>query len=203
MAHATVLASFNVEEFGTERIERLKGQEIVARIEELHAMTQFSGAPLAAARLSLRGARRRARQHRPALAGLYGSRPGIRSATVDMWTFLWLMVFLKIPIVGLFLIVRWAVRQTPETAPGRTAGSARARGRVHPHHPRARPPRPPAQGPARRPRAAVAAAHARRHRARAATAARLRPPRLAAAGPAAPLAHNRAQSIETADRRSR
>ena len=47
MAHATVLASFNVEEFGTERVERLTGAEIVARISELHAMTQFSGAPLA------------------------------------------------------------------------------------------------------------------------------------------------------------
>jgi len=46
MAHATVLASFNVEEFGTERIERLTGREIVARISELHTMTQFSGAPL-------------------------------------------------------------------------------------------------------------------------------------------------------------
>jgi sugar/nucleoside kinase (ribokinase family) len=46
MAHATVLASFNVEEFGTERIQRLTGKEIVARIGELHAMTQFSGAPL-------------------------------------------------------------------------------------------------------------------------------------------------------------
>jgi sugar/nucleoside kinase (ribokinase family) len=46
MAHATVMASFNVEEFGTERIERLEGREIVARIGELHAMTQFSGAPL-------------------------------------------------------------------------------------------------------------------------------------------------------------
>jgi len=47
MAHATVLASFNVEEFGTERMERLTGTEIAARIGELHAMTQFSGAPLA------------------------------------------------------------------------------------------------------------------------------------------------------------
>jgi sugar/nucleoside kinase (ribokinase family) len=46
MAHATVLASFNVEEFGTERVQRLTGREIVARITELHAMTQFSGAPL-------------------------------------------------------------------------------------------------------------------------------------------------------------
>jgi sugar/nucleoside kinase (ribokinase family) len=47
MAHATVLASFNVEEFGTERIERLEGHEIAARIKALHAMTQFSGEPLA------------------------------------------------------------------------------------------------------------------------------------------------------------
>ncbi len=47
MAHATVLASFNVEEFGTERVERLTGREIVARIKELQAMTQFSGAQLA------------------------------------------------------------------------------------------------------------------------------------------------------------
>ena len=46
MAHAAVLASFNVEEFGTERIQRLEGKEIVARISELHAMTQFSGAQL-------------------------------------------------------------------------------------------------------------------------------------------------------------
>jgi sugar/nucleoside kinase (ribokinase family) len=46
MAHATVLASFNVEEFGTERIQRLSGEEITARIGELHAMTQFSGTPL-------------------------------------------------------------------------------------------------------------------------------------------------------------
>jgi sugar/nucleoside kinase (ribokinase family) len=47
MAHATVLASFNVEEFGTERVARLTGSEIVARIQQLRAMTEFSGAPLA------------------------------------------------------------------------------------------------------------------------------------------------------------
>ncbi len=46
MAHATVLASFNVEEFGTERVERLKGEEIVERINELRAITQFSGPAL-------------------------------------------------------------------------------------------------------------------------------------------------------------
>jgi sugar/nucleoside kinase (ribokinase family) len=43
MAHATVLASFNVEEFGTERIERLTRAEIVERLRELRSITQFSG----------------------------------------------------------------------------------------------------------------------------------------------------------------
>lgn len=46
MAHGTALASFNVEEFGTERIERLTGEEIHARVEQLREITQFSGAPL-------------------------------------------------------------------------------------------------------------------------------------------------------------
>ena len=46
MAHATVLASFNVEEFGTERVERPTGAEIGQRIEELREITQFSGPAL-------------------------------------------------------------------------------------------------------------------------------------------------------------
>lgn len=46
MAHGTALASFNVEEFGTERVERLTGEEIHTRVEELHSITQFSAAPL-------------------------------------------------------------------------------------------------------------------------------------------------------------
>jgi sugar/nucleoside kinase (ribokinase family) len=45
MAYATVLASFNVEEFGTERVEHLTRDEIEERMAELHAITQFSGAP--------------------------------------------------------------------------------------------------------------------------------------------------------------
>jgi sugar/nucleoside kinase (ribokinase family) len=45
MAYASVLASFNVEEFGTERIARLTEGEIVERIQELRAMTHFSGTP--------------------------------------------------------------------------------------------------------------------------------------------------------------
>jgi sugar/nucleoside kinase (ribokinase family) len=43
MAHATVLASFNVEEFGTERVVRLTREEIDGRLRELRAITQFSG----------------------------------------------------------------------------------------------------------------------------------------------------------------
>jgi sugar/nucleoside kinase (ribokinase family) len=46
MAHGTALASFNVEEFGTERIQRLTGEEITARVRELAEMTRFSEAPL-------------------------------------------------------------------------------------------------------------------------------------------------------------
>jgi sugar/nucleoside kinase (ribokinase family) len=42
MAHATVLASFNVEEFGAERILRLGDGEIGERMRQLSAMTQFS-----------------------------------------------------------------------------------------------------------------------------------------------------------------
>jgi hypothetical protein len=66
---------------------------------------------------------------------------------VDLWIFLWLMVFLKIPIVGLFLIVRWAVKATPETAPGGDGGIGPLPGPHHPHHPRSRPPRRPRRGP--------------------------------------------------------
>ncbi len=43
MAHGTALASFNVEQFGTERVEHLSSEEIAARVQELHAMTRFSG----------------------------------------------------------------------------------------------------------------------------------------------------------------
>jgi sugar/nucleoside kinase (ribokinase family) len=41
MAYGTALASFNVEEFGTERMERLSAGEVDARVEELRRITQF------------------------------------------------------------------------------------------------------------------------------------------------------------------
>ncbi|HEY3828096.1 MAG TPA: PfkB family carbohydrate kinase [Solirubrobacteraceae bacterium] len=46
MAHGTALASFNVEEFGTERVAHLSGPEIVARVRQLRDFTQFSAASL-------------------------------------------------------------------------------------------------------------------------------------------------------------
>jgi sugar/nucleoside kinase (ribokinase family) len=46
MAYGTALASFNVEEFGTERVARLTGGEIAARVSELERVTHFSDAPI-------------------------------------------------------------------------------------------------------------------------------------------------------------
>jgi hypothetical protein len=66
---------------------------------------------------------------------------------VDAWTFIWLMFLLKIPIVGLFMIVRWAIRQTPENATGEDGGIGPHPRPTHPHHPRSRLPRPPRRGP--------------------------------------------------------
>ncbi|HEX4564563.1 MAG TPA: hypothetical protein VH115_08920 [Solirubrobacteraceae bacterium] len=66
---------------------------------------------------------------------------------MNAWLFLWLMLGLKIPLVALFLIVRWAVRQAPEAAPGSDGGIGPPLTPRHPHHPRSRPPRPPRRGP--------------------------------------------------------
>jgi sugar/nucleoside kinase (ribokinase family) len=48
MGYGTVLASFNVEEFGTERVARLSREEIDERFEALRSMTQFDGLTTAA-----------------------------------------------------------------------------------------------------------------------------------------------------------
>jgi sugar/nucleoside kinase (ribokinase family) len=47
MAYGTAIASYNVEEFGTERVARLTGEEIVERVEELRRITSFQPAPVA------------------------------------------------------------------------------------------------------------------------------------------------------------
>ena len=46
MAYGTALASFNVEEFGTERVARLTGEEVAVRVRELERVTHFSDAPI-------------------------------------------------------------------------------------------------------------------------------------------------------------
>jgi sugar/nucleoside kinase (ribokinase family) len=47
MAYGTALASFNVEEFGTERVARLTADEIPARVDELRRITTFEDRPVA------------------------------------------------------------------------------------------------------------------------------------------------------------
>jgi cytidine kinase len=46
MAYGTVLASFNVERFGTERVRELSADEIETRFEELLAITRFEQRPI-------------------------------------------------------------------------------------------------------------------------------------------------------------
>lgn len=47
MAYGTALASFNVEEFGTDRVERLTGAEIDGRVADLERITALTGSPVA------------------------------------------------------------------------------------------------------------------------------------------------------------
>jgi sugar/nucleoside kinase (ribokinase family) len=46
MAYGTALASYNVEEFGTERVTRLRTEEIIGRVDELRRLTQFEHEPI-------------------------------------------------------------------------------------------------------------------------------------------------------------
>ena len=50
MAYGTALASFNVEEFGTERMVGLTAAEIERRVGDLHGFTHFDHAPVAGRR---------------------------------------------------------------------------------------------------------------------------------------------------------
>jgi sugar/nucleoside kinase (ribokinase family) len=47
MAYGTALASFNVEEFGVERVARLTSDEIAERVSELRRITHFVEKPIA------------------------------------------------------------------------------------------------------------------------------------------------------------
>jgi hypothetical protein len=46
MTYGSVMASFNVEEFGTERVRRLTIEEINERFAEFKHMTHFEAIPL-------------------------------------------------------------------------------------------------------------------------------------------------------------
>jgi sugar/nucleoside kinase (ribokinase family) len=46
MAYGTALASFNVEAFGTERMQTLTGEEITARVEELQRISRLEPVPV-------------------------------------------------------------------------------------------------------------------------------------------------------------
>jgi sugar/nucleoside kinase (ribokinase family) len=46
MAYGTALASYNVEEFGTERVARLTAEEIAERVGDLRRITHFEDAPV-------------------------------------------------------------------------------------------------------------------------------------------------------------
>ena len=61
------------------------------------------------------------------------------------WTFVYLMVFLKLPIIALLWIVWWAIHATPEPA-DQNGEDGGVKDRHDPPHPRT----PPRRGPRRR-----------------------------------------------------
>jgi hypothetical protein len=66
------------------------------------------------------------------------------------WTFVYLMVFLKLPIVGLFWIVWWAIKAGPEPEPEADEPSEGEGGSKTPREPFG--PRPRTRGPHGSPR---------------------------------------------------
>jgi hypothetical protein len=78
---------------------------------------------------------------------------GYDRVAVDTWTFIWLMLIMKIPMVGMLLLVRWAVKQSPvEEVQSDDDGGLAVDPGAHPrlpHHPRPRRPRGPRRGPHR------------------------------------------------------
>jgi hypothetical protein len=57
------------------------------------------------------------------------------------WGFVWLMLALKIPLIGLLWIVWWAIKQKPEDSPSRDDDGGIKRRRLHPRKPLPRHPR--------------------------------------------------------------
>ena len=63
------------------------------------------------------------------------------------WTFVYLMLILKIPIAALLGIVWWAIRSAPETEPENAADDGGGTKTRQPRHPRRPLPRHPRRGP--------------------------------------------------------
>ena len=57
------------------------------------------------------------------------------------WGFVWLMLALKIPLIGLICLVWWAIKQEPDEASSRDDDGGIKRGRPHPRKPFPRRPR--------------------------------------------------------------
>ena len=159
MAYGTALASFNVEEFGVERVARLTSDEIAERVAELAADHELHREAGRAARL---------KQLRRALSAPAGGRDKprrIRVGSRDVtWGFLWLMLALKIPLAALIYIVWWAIKQEPEQSESSDDDGGVKRNAVR--HPRKPFPRRPRRGPHGDPGAAAACARAHRSRSR-------------------------------------
>jgi hypothetical protein len=51
------------------------------------------------------------------------------------WGFVWLMLALKIPLIGLICIVWWAIKQEPDETPQREDDGGIKRARQHPRKP--------------------------------------------------------------------
>ncbi len=49
MAYGSVMASFNIEDFGTDRVSRLDEAEIADRLGDFRRLTHFEEVPLASA----------------------------------------------------------------------------------------------------------------------------------------------------------
>jgi hypothetical protein len=63
------------------------------------------------------------------------------------WGFLWLMLALKIPLIGLIWIVWWAIKQEPDQPSASSDDDGGVKRKPHRRHPRQPFPRRPRRGP--------------------------------------------------------
>lgn len=76
-----------------------------------------------------------------------GRAAGLGTIPCVGWTFFFIMVVLKIPILLLMWIVWWSTRPVEDPSSGDDDGGLRVGGERHPMHPRPHLPRAPRRGP--------------------------------------------------------